>query len=128
MKIKFIVFTLIILIFGLTGCVGIKNESNSIIKNDKNITSLKIHNLKGELKEVKNKSDINQVVKLINSVKIVKSNVEVKDGIGYGVEIIYSDGKKENISFSDTLMLHDGKYYEINKNIVNDLKNIYIKI
>lgn len=90
--------------------------------------TMKIHNIKGEFKGIKNKTDINQAIDLVKSVKVIKSNVEPIDGVGYGVEITYTDGKKENISFSSTYMIHDGKYYEVDKNVVNDLKSIYDKI
>lgn len=127
MKSKIIIFACLILTFALIGCVNIKKTSNSQIEDEKSITSMKIHNIKGEFKEIKNKTDIDQVVDLVKSVKVVKSNIEPREGVGYGVEITYSNGKKENISFSGTYMFHDEKHYEVDKNVDNDLKSIYDK-
>lgn len=126
MKNIIIIFLCLILTFTLSGCTNINNTSN-IIKDEKSITSMKIHDMKAQFKEINSKTDIDQALDLVKSVKIIKSDVKPIDGVGYGVEITYSDGEKENINFSGTYMFYGGKYYEVNKNIVNDLKSIYDK-
>lgn len=130
MKNKFVILIIILSIFTFAGCGVNSNKKsssnvNNKLVNENDIASLKIHNMKGEFKDIKNKSDINKVVTLVNSITITKSNVGLKDGIGYGIEIIYSDSKKEDVSFCGNFMVHNNKYYEINKNITNKLKEIY---
>ncbi len=128
MKYKLVVLTCILSIFIFAGCGNSNNKSYDKIVNENNITSLRIHNIKGEFKDVKSESDIKKIISIINGVKVIKSNVELKDGVGYGVEITYSDGKKEGLSFSGTFLVHNNKYYEVDKDIVNELKSIYDKI
>lgn len=127
MRIRIIIFTCMLSIFALIGCLNAKNKSAVTVQNESNITSLKIHNSRAEFKEVKSQSDITQVVNMISSVRIIQADAEIKEGIGYGVEITYSDGKKESFSFSNSIMFHDEKYYEVDKNVGDDLKSIYDK-
>ncbi|MBU3179246.1 hypothetical protein KPL47_23415 [Clostridium estertheticum] len=105
------------------------NKFGNIDKN--NITSFKVRNMKGEEKEIKNQSDRDNLIDLINSLKISKSGVELRDGIGFGVIIIYSNGEKFLASFLASSMVYsiDDKsiYCDIDKNIVDDLRNCYDK-
>ncbi|MBU3173535.1 hypothetical protein [Clostridium estertheticum] len=97
----------------------------------KNITSFKVRNMKGEEKEIKNQSDRDNLIDLINSLKVTKSGVELRDGIGFGVIIIYSNGEKFSASFlaSSMVYLIDDKSIccDIDKNIVDNLRNCYDK-
>ncbi|MBW9153236.1 hypothetical protein [Clostridium estertheticum] len=105
------------------------NKFGHIDKN--NITSFKVRNMKGEEKEIKNQSDRDNLIDLINSLKVTKSGVELRDGIGFGVIIIYSNGEKFSASFlaSSMVYLIDDKSIccDIDKNIVDDLRNCYDK-
>lgn len=134
MKNKFIILIFVLSIIILIGCsnpnIASSNKSNNKIISKDNITSLKIHNIKVELKDIKNKSEISRVVDLINSIKIVKSDdsdVE-KLGDGYGVQITYSKNKIDNLRFIGFSMLFNGKWYIINKDIGEELRDIYNKI
>lgn len=109
------------------------SEFGSVDKNE--ITSFKIHNIKAEEKEIKNKSDRDKVIDLVNNVKIIKSGIEPVDGIGYGVKITYSNGEQFIASF--TSVNKEGKmiystgdkeiWCNIDKNIVDDLRSYYDK-
>ncbi|MCB2358124.1 hypothetical protein [Clostridium estertheticum] len=105
------------------------NKFGHIDKN--NITSFKVRNMKGEEKEIKNQLDRDNLIDLINRLKITKSGVEQRDGIGFGVIIIYSNGEKFSASFlaSSMVYLIDEKSIccDIDKNIVDDLRNCYDK-
>ncbi|MBX4264938.1 hypothetical protein [Clostridium estertheticum] len=105
------------------------NKFGHIDKN--NITSFKVRNMKGEEKEIKNQSDRDNLIDLINGLKITKSGVELRDGIGFGVIIIYSNGEKFSASFMASSMVYsiDDKSIccDIDKNIVDDLRNCYDK-
>lgn len=97
-----------------------------------NIISFKLHNIKLEEKEINNKSDRGKIIDLINSVKVIKSNTKNIDGIGFGVTITYSNGQKFTAGFLSSSMncsTNNNKetWYEIDKNIVNDLRNYYDK-
>lgn len=128
MKSKGIICVCIILMFTLIGCVSTKNRSVSATENEKSIVSLRIHDVKLEFKEVTNKSNIDQIMNLINSVKVI-SDTEPRVGIGCGVEIIYSDNKKEYIMFpGGNIMDRNGSFYEVDKDLLNDLKDTYNKI
>lgn len=131
MKNKFIMAIVILWIFTLIGCgnsnVKLNNKSDTKIVNENGIISLKMHNIKGELKEIKDKNDISKVITLINGLNILKNDIGLKDGVGYGTEITYSDGKKETFEFSGDFMGHNNKHYEIDKNIDDELKNIFDK-
>ncbi|MCB2308132.1 hypothetical protein LGL08_08100 [Clostridium estertheticum] len=108
-----------------------KQHSNFGHIDKNNITSFKVRNMKGEEKEIKTQSDRDNLIDLINSLKITKSGVELRDGIGFGVIIIYSNGEKFSASFlaSSMVYLIDDKSIccDIDKNIVDDLRNCYDK-
>ncbi len=132
MKLKYnllIIFTILLLLISLTSCVNTKStasdEQNHELINNNKISCLRIYNIKGEYKNVKNKSEITRIVSLINSIAMVKYQSELKTGIGYGVEIKYSSGKTENFSFLSSSMIHNGQSYVIDKNLVNAFKDIY---
>lgn len=123
-----------LLIFILVGCTNSNlkssNKKYNKIVNENGIASLTINNLRGEIKDIKIKSDITKVVILINSVKIIKynSSTETKLGVGYGVLITYSNGKKEALAFTGgKFMTHNNKSYVVDKDISNEIKGIYEK-
>ena len=103
------------------------NKFGYIDKND--ITSLKMLNIMTEEKEINDKSDRDKIIDLINSVKITKSDVEMRYGVGYGVIITYSNGEKFSASFLATTMAYsttaNAIWCDIDKNIVDDLRNYY---
>ena len=105
------------------------NKFGHIDKND--IVSFKVHNIKLEQKEIKNKADRDKLIDLINSVSIKKSGVEPVMGIGYGVTITYSNGQKFSASFTGPTMVYstdnNGTWCEIDKNILEDLSSYYDK-
>lgn len=105
------------------------NKFGSIDKND--IVSFKLHNIKGELKEVKSKSDMDKIIDLVNSVHITKTDTEPVDGVGYGVIITFSNGQKFSASFTGHVMAYStgekGTWCEIDKNILEDLRSYYDK-
>ena len=120
----------------LLGCTNKKQNTNQnkqhnkfgyIDKND--ITSLKMLNIMTEEKEINDKSDRDKIIDLINSVKITKSDVEMRYGVGYGVIITYSNGEKFSASFLATTMAYsttaNAIWCDIDKNIVDDLRNYY---
>lgn len=115
------------LIFGCTNQSPKQNKTGLINKN--NITSFKVHNIKAEEKEIKSKSDRDKIIELINGVNIIKSGVEPRAGMGFGVIITYSTGKKVSASFLATTMIYSSDekstWYDIDKNIVDDLRNYY---
>ncbi|MBC8060373.1 MAG: hypothetical protein H7Y18_06880 [Clostridiaceae bacterium] len=123
------------LLFGCNNEKQIKNQNKQhnkfgfIDKDD--ITSLKIHNIKAEEKEIKNKSDKDKIIDLINSVNITKSSVEPLYGVGFGVIITYSNGEKFSASFLESTMLYstgdNGTWCKIDKNILDDLRSYYDK-
>jgi 5-bromo-4-chloroindolyl phosphate hydrolysis protein len=131
MKYKISILICILLVFAFAGCIKTNLKSNNKADNkivdESGITFLKIRNIKAQSKEIKDKSEITKILAVINSVKIVKSNVETPYGIGYGVDITYSNNKKETLSFLESTMLRNGTGYEIDKNIVDELRNIYDK-
>ncbi|MBW9159011.1 hypothetical protein [Clostridium tagluense] len=97
-----------------------------------NISSFKLHNVGSDQKEIKNKSDRNKIIDLINSVSITKSGVEPRDGSRCGVTITYSNGQKFSVSFLASTIYYsigdkEGTFYDIDKNIVEDLSNYYDK-
>ena len=102
-----------------------KNQPGFTDKN--NITSFKVHNIKTEEKEIKNKSERDKIIDLINSVNITKSGVEPLMGVGFGVIITYSNGEKFSASFLAITMAYStndyGIWCGIDKNIVDDLRN-----
>lgn len=125
---------LVLILYCFTFFTGSNNKNQiqqvkfgNISKN--NITSFKIHNIDLYEKEIKNKSDRDKIIDLINSVKITKSGIEERDGVGFGVTITYSNGKKFSASFLSQTMVYSfgGKaiYCNIDKNIVDDLRNYY---
>ena len=122
----------------LLGCTNKKQNTNQNKQHnkfgyiDKNgITSLKVHNIKTEEKEIKDKSDRDKIIDLINSVKITKSDVEMRYGVGYGVIITYSNGEKFSTGFLATTMAYSTNtnaiWCDIDRNIVDDLRNYYDK-
>ena len=135
------IFLLICLISMCTLLLGCNNKKQSTNQNkqhnkfgyiDKNdITSLKVHNIMSEEKEIKNKSDRDKIIDLINSVKIIKSDVELHAGVGFGVIITYSNGEKFSASFLATTMAYSTNdiaiWCDIDRNIVDDLRNYYDK-
>ena len=120
-----IVFLISILSIGCTKQI----EPGSI--DTKNIKSFKIHNMMNEEKEIVNKSDRETIINLINSVKITNSNIEQRDGVGYGVKIVYSNGQIFSASFLDSTIAYTNNrktnWCEIDKNILSDLKKYYNK-
>jgi len=130
MKLKLNVsFITLLLLISLTSCVSTNravstNENHKLVNNNK-VTSLRIHNIKDEYKDVKNRSEITRIVSLINSIGMVKYESELKTGIGYGVEIKYSNGKTENFSFLSSSMIYNGEPYVIDKNLVDAFRDIY---
>lgn len=134
----FLLICLISLSTLLLGCTNKKQSTNQnkqhnkfgyIDKND--ITSLKVHNIMNEEKEIKNKSDRDKIIDLINSVKITKSDVETRLGVGFGVIITYSNGEKFSASFLATTMAYSTNanaiWCDIDRNIVDALRNYYDK-
>jgi len=107
------------------------NKLGSVSKN--HITSFKVHNIRLEEKEIKNKSDRNKIIDLINSINITKSPKEIPDGCGYGITITYLNGEKLNVNFpGDTFMSYstgdNPEGCEVYANTVEDtLKNYYDK-
>ena len=133
-KIGILIF--ICLIFLFTLILGCNNQKQSQKKNqpgfiDKNnIVSFKVHNIITEEKEIKNQSDRDKIIDLINSVKITSSGVEQRDGVGFGVIITYSNGDKFSASYLATTMVYSTNenkaiWCDIDKNIVDDLRNYY---
>jgi len=122
---------LIILSTLLLGCNNRSQHQNKIGFIDKNnISQFRIHNIELKEVEIKNKSDRDKIVDLINSVKIANSGVEPRDGIGFGVIITYSNGDKLLASYLSSTMAYaidDNKtiWCDIDKDIVNDLRNYY---
>ncbi|MBZ9637660.1 hypothetical protein [Clostridium sp. FP1] len=117
----------------LLGC-NIQKQSQNQIKfgsfEKNNISSFKLHNVGSEQKEIKNKSDRNKIIDLINSVSITKSGVEPRAGSRCSVTITYSNGQKFSISFLASTIYYsigdkEGTFYDIDKNIVEDLSNYY---
>ena len=139
------VFLLICLISLSTLLFGCNNQKQSQKQNiqhnkfgfiDKNdISSFKVYNIKVEEKEIKNKSDRDKIIDLINSVKITKSGIQPPIGMGFGVIITYSNGEKFSAGFTTSTMGNtmgnssDEKYIwcVIDKNIEDDLRNYYDK-
>ena len=84
-----------------------------------------------EEKEIKDKSDRDKIIDLINGVKITKSDVELHAGVGFGVIITYSNGEKFSASFLATTMAYSTNdiaiWCDIDRNIVDDLRNYYDK-
>ena len=122
----------------LLGCTNKKQNTNQnkqhnkfgyIDKND--ITSLKMLNIMTEEKEINDKSDRDKIIDLIDSVKITKSDVEIRFGVGFGVIITYSNGEKLSASFLATTMAYSTNdnaiWCDIDRNIVDDLRNYYDK-
>ena len=109
------------------------NKFGFVDKNE--ITSFKIHNIKAEEKEIKNKLERDKIIDLINSVNITKSGVETIDGMGFGVKITYSNGEQFLASFTSTktgaVMIYStgdkGTWCNIDRNIVDGLRNYYNK-
>lgn len=127
MKNKMLILVVILSVFMLVGCNKSSAKSQNKIVNENGIVSLKIFNIKAESKDIKNKPETTKILELINSIKIVESDVIGKIGMGYSVNIIYSNDKIENLTFLESSMLHNEKWYEIDKNIVDELRNIYDK-
>lgn len=134
----FLLICLISLFTLMSGCNNHKQNQNenkqhnkfgSIDKND--IVSFKMHNIKAEFKEIKSKSDRNKIINLINSVHITNTGIQSVDGVGYGVIITYSNGQKFSASFTGPTMTYSTKdnvtWCEVDKNIVEDLRNYYDK-
>jgi len=118
----------------ILGCNNKRQSQNQIQPGfiDKNkITSFKIHNILAEEKEIKNKSDRDKIIDLINGIKITKSGVEPRAGVGFGVIITYSNGDKFSESFLSETMSYstDSKaiWCGIDKDIVDDLRSYYDK-
>ncbi|QAA32947.1 hypothetical protein [Clostridium manihotivorum] len=126
-----LIVTLSSLYYGCDSKHQNQTQSKTNFIDSNNIRSFKIHNVNGEVKEIKDKSDRDNIIDLVNSVKIAKSNVEPRDGIGYGVIITYSNGSKFSASYLSSIMSYtvDDKstWCEINKNITNELKHYYDK-
>lgn len=124
-----LIFTLSTIYYGCNSQSQTQSKTDFIDKN--NISSFKIHNIRAEEKEIKDKSDRDKIIDLTNSVKITKSNVEPRDGVGYGVIITYANGEKLSASYLSSIMIYtiDGKstWYDIDKNIVDELRNYYDK-
>ncbi len=129
---KIVLFiTFIVILSALyQGCNKQSQRNTDFVKKN-NISSFKIHNIGLEEKEIKNKVDRDKIIDLINSVKIIKSDVEQRAGVGYGVTITYADGKRFSSSFLSSTMVYsiDDKtnWCEIDKNIVDKLRNYYDK-
>lgn len=104
------------------------NKFGFIDKND--IISFKVNNIKLEQKEIKNKSDRDKIIDLLNSVHITTSDIESVTGIGYGVIITYSNGQKFSANFGGDTMVYstannNGTTCKVDKDISDDLKNFY---
>jgi hypothetical protein len=130
----FILICLISLSTLLLGCNNQKQNkqyNKFVFVNKNDITSFKVHNIRAEEKEIKNKSDRDNIIDLINSVKITKSGVEPRDGVGFGVIITYSNGEKFSASFLAATMTYstdnNGIWCDIDKNVLDDLRNYYDK-
>lgn len=127
----FIFIFLIILSILYIGCSDQSHSPNKVDFVDKhNISSFKMHNIRGEVKEIKNKSDRDKIIDLINNVKVTKSGVEPREGVGVGVIITYKNGKKFSASFLASTMTYstdDSKFTwcDVDKNIVDELRNYY---
>lgn len=126
-----LIVTLSTVYYGCASKSKNQTQSKSVFIDKNNISSFKMHNIRGEEKEIKDNSDRNKIIDLINSVKITKSNVELHDGIGYGVIITYANGKEFSASYLSSTMVYtiDGKstWCDIDKNIVDELRNYYNK-
>lgn len=140
------VFLLICLIYLSTLLSGCNNQKQSQNQNKQHnifgfidkidIISYKLYNMKAEAKEIKNKSDRDNIIDLINGVNITKSDVEEVVGMGFGVIITYSNGEKFSAGFmpstmGNTMVNSSNEKYiwcVIDKNILNDLRNYYDKI
>lgn len=105
------------------------NAANNNIIDINGIVSFKMFNCVNQVKDVKKKEDRTKIVNLINSVKISKKIYDgVLDGVGYGVMITYDDGREEVISFGISKMNLHRVEYEIDKNIYDDIGDIYRSI
>lgn len=140
----FLLISIFFLLALLAGCNNQEQKQNQNIKHNKigfidknDITSFKILNVRLEKKDVVNKADRDKIIDLINSVKIIKIRVEPGVGIGYGVEITYSNGEKFQamylpVDMSDTMLYStdDTKAIccEIDRNIMDDLRTYYESI
>ena len=106
-----------------------QNKFGAIDKN--NITSFIIRNRTMEEKEIKNKTDRNKIIDLINSVHITKSGIDELAGDGFGVIITYSNGEKFTAGFlADSVAYSFGEktiWCNIDKNIIDNLSNYYYK-
>lgn len=107
-------------------------QSNNDFVDKDNIESFKIHNMKAERVEVKDKVERDKIIDLINSVKIQKTGVEPRDGVGFGVEIIYSNGEKFTASYLADTMVYSANnskaaWCDIDKSVFNDLMIFYDK-
>lgn len=109
------------------------NEFGNIDKD--NITSFKISNYKAIFKEINNKADRNKIIDLLNNIKVLESGVGVPDGMGYAVEITYSNGENLTAAFVTStggynmLYTSDGKSTScyVDKNMQDELKKYYDK-
>lgn len=125
-------FILLVIVSTSLGACGSKTKDKNDFVSKSNIRSFKIHNIKCEEKEIKSTSTRNKIIDLLNSVKITKSDVEPRMGVGYGVIITYDDGKKFSASYlaSTICYSNDDKKFtwcDIDKNIVDDLRSFYDK-
>lgn len=104
-----------------------------VVKND--ITDFKLYNKRAEGKDIKNKSDRDKIIDLINSVSIKKTSIEPVDGMGFGIIITYSNGEKFSAGFMAATMGNvmvyssDEKsiWCNIDKNMEDDLRRYYDK-
>lgn len=123
MRSKLALLICILLTFTFLGCSKSKAPEKPSDKNE--ITSLKVRNIRAESKEIKDETEFKRILALVDSVKILTSDVEVPDGIGYGVDVAYADGKKASLSFSGSTMIRNGTCYKIDKDISSELRDVY---
>lgn len=98
------------------------------------ITSIEVSNGLGINKVVSKEKYKKKLIKLINSVSVLESNIEPLIGIGYGVHIKYDDGTIQHINFlSGSMMIcmessdkkEEFKWYKIDKNLLHELEKVY---
>lgn len=125
-----ICFILIIAVFFIIKNIQNRNSIKIGSISTKNIASFKISDVACHQKDVSNKAEREKIINLINSIGITRYNAPVCDGVGYGVEITYSNGKKFSASFLSGTVAYsnnDGRVTccNIDKDIVDDLRECY---
>lgn len=97
------------------------------------ITSFKIRNIDGMEKEIKNKSDRDRLIDIINSIKVTKNDVELGAGDSFNITIKYSDGENFSANYLSNCMSYSTDNNKnvtscnIDKDIVGELRTTYNK-